>query len=106
MRTSPSRSEPRRRLKSPRATSTGTTSLGIWSTPGLGPFIDTSTPVVAEGLGMFGTFVFDFFSGDMIALDVNTRAVVWGNFLPGGGRAAAPAYSNGTVCFSTWGGKL
>ncbi|TMA07088.1 MAG: hypothetical protein E6J93_00230, partial [Methanobacteriota archaeon] len=78
----------------------------IWSTPGLGPFIDTSTPVVAEGLVMFGTFAFDFFSGDMVALDVNTGAVVWDNFIPGGAVGTSPAYNNGTVFVSTWDGNL
>src|SRR5438876_227142 len=78
----------------------------IWSTPGLGPFIDTSTPVVAEGLVMFGTFAFDFFSGDMLALDVNTGAVVWDNFIPGGAIGTSPAYNNGTVFVSTWDGNL
>src|SRR5207247_2040704 len=74
--------------------------------PGLGPFIDTSTPVVAEGLVMFGTFAFDFFSGDMVALDVNTGAVVWDNFIPGGAVGTSPAYNNGTVFVSTWDGNL
>src|SRR5207247_8013678 len=78
----------------------------IWSTPGLGPFIDTSSPVVAEGLVMFGTFAFDFFSGDMVALDVNTGAVVWDNFIPGGAVGTSPAYNNGTVFLSTWDGNL
>src|SRR5216117_3442855 len=55
---------------------------------------------------MFGTFAFDFFSGDMVALDVNTGAVVWDNFIPGGAVGTSPAYNNGTVFLSTWDGNL
>src|SRR5207247_223429 len=65
-----------------------------------------SSPVVAGGYVFEGSFAFDFFSGFMTALDVNTGQVVWQYRMQAGAVGTSAAYNNGTVFLSTWDGNL
>ena len=78
----------------------------IWDSPAVGALIDVSSPVVAGGYVFEGSFAFDFFSGFMTALDVNTGQVVWQYRMQAGAVGTSAAYNNGTVFLSTWDGNL
>ncbi len=78
----------------------------IWTSPGLGVFIDVSSPVVADGLVFVGAFHMNFADGWMWALDEATGAQVWSYLIPGGPVGTSVGYNNGTVFLTTWDGNL
>jgi len=78
----------------------------LWSASGLGFMIDVSSVTVAEGLAFVGAWSYDYYSGWMFALDVDTGATAWSYFIYGGAIGSSPAYNNGTVFVATMDGNL
>ena len=78
----------------------------LWTASSLGKYADLSSPIVAGGLVFVGFWDYDEIGGWLRALNVSSGTTVWSYYFQFGPPDASPAYDNGTLFMTTWGGSL